>query len=629
MDLAPRGACMECRRLKTKCDRAVPCAPCKKRGCDNICPDGLRARGTRNPTAEIESLTKHIQTMALRIRQLEGSLQAAQASQSSQSSGSSPTTGGHDSSGTCSSELLSLTLSNLPADDQTKMVERINLLRMLPTEDFAVMLIDKYFNDYGWLIRPISRDRVTNVLLGRAYTVPCAATDAQLSALFSIFAMATAGERQNPTPWLTSAQLYEASMTALQLNEVLTEVDIETIEAMLLQCCYLYFSSDLGDIQKSWNYCGVVVRMAFGMDLHRDPTTLGLGDEECQRRRRVFYELITLDAWESMVSNRPPATQPSLFSTIEPLETIIPIESNPDFFRWKYSFIRNVVYPLINEVLCCPQTPSYSAILQIDKLIHEHTFPESLQCIDFRTAPLHVLLPSQQLLLMKEVVLMKLHKQFFLGALKERPDNPFQQPSGYSVSTELDCSRRLLKRLRMIVVDCERSLPPINVLWEAALACLGVLSTYIRQDTHSSIARELYIEFEMGCKLVADRSGDTRRLSQITGQVYELRHKVHQAVPHLMNELRQALAAQTEPSPRNVPEHLFASNSGIVALEYPLGPPAHAAPQPLGYMNMFQTLVPASDLEAQIAGLTEADFDFDVYEDMDRELLDQLGATGY
>lgn len=226
MDLAPRGACMECRRLKTKCDRAVPCAPCKKRGCDNICPDGLRARGTRNPTAEIESLTKHIQTMALRIRQLEGSLQAAQASQSSQSSGSSPTTGGHDSSGTCSSELLSLTLSNLPADDQTKMVERINLLRMLPTEDFAVMLIDKYFNDYGWLIRPISRDRVTNVLLGRAYTVPCAATDAQLSALFSIFSMATAGERQNPTPWLTSAQLYEASMTALQLNEVLTEVDI-------------------------------------------------------------------------------------------------------------------------------------------------------------------------------------------------------------------------------------------------------------------------------------------------------------------------------------------------------------------------------------------------------------------
>ena len=32
-------ACAECRRLKIRCDRTVPCSTCVKRGCDMLCPN--------------------------------------------------------------------------------------------------------------------------------------------------------------------------------------------------------------------------------------------------------------------------------------------------------------------------------------------------------------------------------------------------------------------------------------------------------------------------------------------------------------------------------------------------------------------------------------------------------------
>ncbi|KAF9561087.1 hypothetical protein CPC08DRAFT_447037 [Agrocybe pediades] len=71
-------SCCECRRLKLKCDRSFPCASCKKRGCAEICPDGVlvSGKGTRFILANTEQLHSKIQEMSDRIRSLEEGLQA-------------------------------------------------------------------------------------------------------------------------------------------------------------------------------------------------------------------------------------------------------------------------------------------------------------------------------------------------------------------------------------------------------------------------------------------------------------------------------------------------------------------------------------------------------------------------
>ncbi|KAF8178081.1 fungal-specific transcription factor domain-containing protein [Mycena galopus ATCC 62051] len=73
-----RGAlsCAECRRLKLKCDKTVPCSSCKRRGCSAICPNGslITGQGTRFVLADTEKLHHKIANMSDRIRHLEDAL---------------------------------------------------------------------------------------------------------------------------------------------------------------------------------------------------------------------------------------------------------------------------------------------------------------------------------------------------------------------------------------------------------------------------------------------------------------------------------------------------------------------------------------------------------------------------
>ncbi|RXW22701.1 hypothetical protein EST38_g3131 [Candolleomyces aberdarensis] len=83
-----RGAlsCAECRRLKLKCDKTVPCSSCKRRGCSAICPNGslITGQGTRFVLADTEKLHTKISLMSDRIRQLEDALAVVQSTVTSE-----------------------------------------------------------------------------------------------------------------------------------------------------------------------------------------------------------------------------------------------------------------------------------------------------------------------------------------------------------------------------------------------------------------------------------------------------------------------------------------------------------------------------------------------------------------
>ncbi|KAG5650570.1 hypothetical protein H0H81_011777 [Sphagnurus paluster] len=73
---ATRLSCAECRRLKLRCDRGIPCSSCIKRGCGAICPDGCltTGQGNRFVLASTEELHEKITELATRVRQLEDAL---------------------------------------------------------------------------------------------------------------------------------------------------------------------------------------------------------------------------------------------------------------------------------------------------------------------------------------------------------------------------------------------------------------------------------------------------------------------------------------------------------------------------------------------------------------------------
>ncbi|KZT69218.1 hypothetical protein DAEQUDRAFT_669927 [Daedalea quercina L-15889] len=74
-------SCAECRRLKLKCDKKLPCGSCVRRGCTTICPNGILSagQGTRFILADTEQLHRKISEMSERIRQLEDTVAIFQA----------------------------------------------------------------------------------------------------------------------------------------------------------------------------------------------------------------------------------------------------------------------------------------------------------------------------------------------------------------------------------------------------------------------------------------------------------------------------------------------------------------------------------------------------------------------
>ncbi|KIY52929.1 hypothetical protein FISHEDRAFT_69385 [Fistulina hepatica ATCC 64428] len=78
---ATRLSCAECRRLKLRCDRSVPCSSCVKRGCGAICPDGSLTTGLGNRfvLASTQELHEKISELANRVRQLEDALRTSHA----------------------------------------------------------------------------------------------------------------------------------------------------------------------------------------------------------------------------------------------------------------------------------------------------------------------------------------------------------------------------------------------------------------------------------------------------------------------------------------------------------------------------------------------------------------------
>ncbi|KAJ7621448.1 fungal-specific transcription factor domain-containing protein [Roridomyces roridus] len=77
-------SCAECRRLKIKCDKQIPCQSCVRRGCSALCPNGALAtgQGTRFVLAATEHLHRKIARMGERIRLLEDALTTLHARQS-------------------------------------------------------------------------------------------------------------------------------------------------------------------------------------------------------------------------------------------------------------------------------------------------------------------------------------------------------------------------------------------------------------------------------------------------------------------------------------------------------------------------------------------------------------------
>ncbi|PFH45910.1 hypothetical protein AMATHDRAFT_70915 [Amanita thiersii Skay4041] len=324
---------------------------------------------------------------------------------------------------------------------------RSTIRNYLPRLVIAKKLCEIYFRHAAWMYTPISEGDFYDTIFNPIYEESdTALRDTNISHMYAVLYMVLAlGALLNlelPPHNLESMHLFKLGRAALTIDSVLEEQSqtIAGLQALVLMCHFM-FLAEMGGPR--WVVMGMVVKLAHSIGLHRDTGKWNLNEEETQRRRELFYELVTYDSWQSLTFGRPPSFSPAHIDCKLPFETTENDkgESEMSFRAWKHQFSAQCLSRVHDEAFGA-RTPSYKLIQELDKKVRNWYIPPSLQvpgfggvrpASDLEQPSVEFTMQRYIAFAIKEITLFYMHRGFFAQALEDNPTDPMGSKYAESV----------------------------------------------------------------------------------------------------------------------------------------------------------------------------------------------------
>ncbi|WWC90917.1 uncharacterized protein L201_005855 [Kwoniella dendrophila CBS 6074] len=521
----PPVSCAECRRSKLRCDRVWPCGECVRRGCPEICPDGILTgrRTMRNVMQENTELKNRIAQTSFMpslsdsrenppdLEILPIPLSQSQISPQNTFINVEPTpmTGNHNSPlpPPISLTLTLDSLATLPPvgqlsigsggrskfygptaaahvlpdewedQDQNDNIGNSNrsintdtdpdqsqlhpmafpLLRpstsakqtflkyannQIPSGENLERWTRCYWKASSWRFEPITKEYFDRILLDIFHNSTGIGSSsgsaikngAQLGVLFSILAIGCLFDPDLP-PHSSQAQTFDdLAVSCLTAAEFMTNTSLSTLICLHLHCCFL-LNDARPRTDEIYVLVGLALRLATMAGFHRDGTWWDLPQGEVDARRRIWWEILTL---ERVNSNR--FGCPS-FINFGQFDALRPSDQEPDSFlvwRWEYD---NVLHTLINSIESIRSSQNLEALNEADLMIRQYweRVPNQMKPInckqDDRADEVEVILALQQrrLALHYYTGLLQLHRLGMNRALRLHGTEPLESQFSSSV----------------------------------------------------------------------------------------------------------------------------------------------------------------------------------------------------
>lgn len=152
-----------------------------------------------------------------------------------------------------------------------------------------------------------------------------------------------------------------------------------------------------------WLLVGMLVRTAFRMGLHREPTKLtnnSLTPFEAEMRRRMWSVIVRLDLMSSGQVGLPRMIHPAMTDTLEPrnlidedliedMSELPPSRPDTEFTPMLYTIIRNRILGVlarIVDLVSASEPPTYREVLELDEILRDtfENIPGSLKGMDMK-----------------------------------------------------------------------------------------------------------------------------------------------------------------------------------------------------------------------------------------------------
>ncbi|KAL4080941.1 hypothetical protein J3A83DRAFT_4085274 [Scleroderma citrinum] len=507
-------SCAECRRLKLKCDRVFPCQSCSKRGCAEICPDGAltSGKGSRFILANTEQLHAKIIQMSDRIRQLEDALGKVQAKCAPDShpllqqdllqiknslelyspqhaisrpshldTATLPTANHQDGSPDHSQSRQSevpfrvnphFSMENMILDEPSRLPPEIEKLsqtfpypwlpnnpmreriyEMLPPRKEAEYLCTQARLNALWQYNLDPSETWLPNLVHHVYTTPIKDISfRRLSLLFIMMATGTLVDLNQPNDSPRAEIYHRLARASLCEMNLMDEPSFDLLQTLFYMIWYLLIFSDKSrGVAYAWSIMGLAVKLAQSVSFlsHRDGNRKVI-PEESERRRMLFWELLSLDARLALSLGRPPSICLDHVDCKRPSYTFPEVHSagGLSYHEWKHGFFQDCLTPVLNAVVSAQQK-SYSKVLDVDRAVRNYPIPPMLDVFRQEAAVNNRQLVMQQVLVScgREIVLLQLHRNFFTEALNNYDAFSYRHELAPSVVATYCSATRLIATL--------------------------------------------------------------------------------------------------------------------------------------------------------------------------------------
>ncbi|KAI8956681.1 fungal-specific transcription factor domain-containing protein [Daldinia sp. FL1419] len=203
--------------------------------------------------------------------------------------------------------------------------------------------------------------------------------------LFSIYLMATVAltedecmERFGYTKDVAYTRFSKGCRSALMRIGILKNYDLVVLQALVL---YLFSLPGHYDRHAAWILNGVTVRIAQKMGLHRDGEFLGLSPFETEMRRRIWWQIILLDAMYALMSGLGHSLLPRSWDTKPPLNL-----NDSDLYPTMTTLQpKNSPTDMIFRLVCCElaatmvDTPELHTVIMQNEMGIDNPEPEKVE----------------------------------------------------------------------------------------------------------------------------------------------------------------------------------------------------------------------------------------------------------
>ncbi|KIK68330.1 hypothetical protein GYMLUDRAFT_214882 [Collybiopsis luxurians FD-317 M1] len=547
-------ACAECRRLKIRCDKLVPCSTCIKRGCQTLCPNGTipPGQGSRFVLAATDHLQRKLVRFEARMHALEDALAIAHITYNLEPN---PLLSHRDEDDNADAQALkpipeqsekeiSTVLSDgsgslhvsesginrffgpsgapesllLDTDPQEERLRPTAPPRLLELDDsYLPPEIIKFTRAFPLtpLDIPISSTQKSIESFLPPMERAIALCDTFLEHLSWMFQIVTRqllvselipaiyegrndyGPHDLALLFIVLAQhFYHLSRAALVLQPVLTECSIVTIKVLHLMSIHNGLSGQESNLEQSYALLNLAGQIATKIGFHIDPASWKFYGREAYDRRVYFWNLLTAILWTSLVTGRPPGIYTEFIDCKIPTEqeevTYQQGEFPIGFGVWGFQAALNCLLPVVETTLAA-KSPSYESVLELDAKIRQAVSPPDSDPLDERTAiSMRTFVRSHY----QQLMLLYLHRGFFTQAMTEYPTNPLLSPYRKSVITAYQSACAVLDDTRTQFqkkpVLCAR----VWRIWSFAFAAAVIVGTVATRGIHLNLEPRALEQFE-------------------------------------------------------------------------------------------------------------------------------------